>query len=143
MRRPVRLQTTSGMKLHQTRALGRNLFTGYGPGYVSVNGIRWDNSLIVLADRTEPWDVAGFEGLTEEVFARLAELPIELLLLGSGTRLRFPHPRLTQALMRAGIGLEVMDTPASCRTYNFLLEEGRRVGAALLIEAAPGPQSAA
>ncbi|HEU5282226.1 MAG TPA: Mth938-like domain-containing protein [Burkholderiales bacterium] len=129
------------MKLHQTRAHGRNLFTGYGPGYVSVNGTRWESSVIVLPDRTESWGVAGFDALTEGIFTRLAELPIEILLLGSGARLRFPHPRLTQALMRAGIGLEVMDTPAACRTYNFLLEEGRRVAAALLIEAAPGRQS--
>ena len=129
------------MKLHQTRAHGRNLFTGYGPGYVSVNGTRWESSVIVLPDRTESWGVAGFDALTEGIFTRLAELPIEILLLGCGSRLRFPHPRLTQALMRAGIGLEVMDTPAACRTYNFLLEEGRRVAAALLIEAAPGRQS--
>jgi uncharacterized protein len=125
------------MKLHQTRAQGRNLFTGYGPGYVSVNGTRWESSVIVLADRTERWDVAGFDALTEDAFTRLAKLPIEILLLGSGARLRFPHPRLTQALSRAGIGLEVMDTQAACRTYNILLEEGRRVAAALLIEAPP------
>ncbi|HEY7758061.1 MAG TPA: Mth938-like domain-containing protein [Burkholderiales bacterium] len=124
------------MKLHQTRAQGRNLFTGYGPGYVSVGGTRWESSLIVLPDRTEPWDVADFDALTEDNFTRLAELPIEILLLGSGARLRFPHPSLTQALIRAGIGLEVMDTQAACRTYNILLEEGRRVAAALLIEAA-------
>jgi uncharacterized protein len=124
------------MKLHQTRAQGRNLFTGYGPNYVSVNGNRWESSVIVLPDRTERWDVAGFDALTEDTFTRLAELPIEILLLGSGARLRFPHPRLTQALIRAGIGLEVMDTQAACRTYNILLEEGRRVAAALLIGAA-------
>ncbi len=128
------------MKLHQTRAQGRNLFTGYGPGYVSVSGTRWESSVIVLADRVERWDVAGFDALTEDAFTRLAELPIEILLLGSGARLRFPHPRLTQALSRAGIGLEVMDTPAACRTYNVLLEEGRRVAAALLIE--PGSDRA-
>jgi uncharacterized protein len=123
------------MKLHQTRAQGRNLFTGYGPGYVSVNGTRWESSVIVLAERTEPWNVVGFDALTEDTFTRLAELPVEILLFGSGAKLRFPHPRLTQALMRAGIGLEVMDTQAACRTYNFLLEEGRRVAAALLIDA--------
>jgi uncharacterized protein len=125
------------MKLHQTRAQGRSLFTGYGPGYVSVNGTRWESSVIVLPDRAERWDVLGFDALTEGTFTRLAELPIEILLLGSGARLRFPHPRLTQALIRAGIGLEVMDTQAACRTYNILLEEGRRVAAALLIETGP------
>jgi uncharacterized protein len=125
------------MKLHQTRAQGRNLVTGYGPGYVSVSGTRWESNVIVLPDRAERWDVLGFDALTEDAFTRLAELPIEILLLGSGARLRFPHPRLTQALVRARIGLDVMDTPAACRTYNILLEEGRRVAAALLIEA-PG-----
>ena len=131
------------MKLHQTRAQGRNLFTGYGPNYVSVSGNRWESSVIVLPDRTERWDVADFDALTEDNFARLAELPIEILLLGSGARLRFPHPRLTQALIRAGIGLEVMDTQAACRTYNILLEEGRRVAAALLIETGPDRQKPA
>jgi uncharacterized protein len=47
--------------------------------------------------------------------------------------MRFPHPRLTRALTEAGIGLEVMDTPAACRTYNILAAEGRRVAAAILI----------
>jgi len=122
------------MKLHQNRAPGRNLFTGYGPGYVSVNGTRWEGSVIVLADQTQAWNVARFDALSEESFAQLAALPVEILLLGSGARLRFPHPRLTQALVKAGIGLEVMDTQAACRTYNILQEEGRRVAAALLLE---------
>jgi uncharacterized protein len=128
------------MKLHQTRAEGRNLFTGYGPGYVSINGVRWEASVLVLTDRVERLGVAGFDALTEDTFAGLARLPIEILLLGTGPTLRFPHPRLSQALRDAGIGLEAMDTPAACRTYNFLLDEGRRVAAALLIapSAAPG-----
>ena len=134
------------MKLHQTRVDGRNLFTGYGPGYVSVNGTRWETSVLVLSDRVERWDVKGFDALTEASFVALAQLPIEILLLGTGPILRFPHPRLTQALRDAGIGLEAMDTSAACRTYNFLLDEGRRVGAALLVEppaAAPPLESRA
>ena len=124
------------MKLHQTRAQGQNLFTGYGPGYVSVNGARWEVSVIVLADQIQRWNVPGFEALTEGSFASLAELRVEIVLLGSGARLRFPHPRLTQALSKAGVGFEVMDTQAACRTYNILQDEGRRVAAALLIEPA-------
>lgn len=126
------------MKLHQTRGAGRNLFTGYGPGYVSVNGTRWETGVLVLGEHVERWEVAGFDALTEAQFAALARLPIEILLLGTGPALRFPHPRLTQALRDAGIGLEAMDTPAACRTYNFLLDEGRRVGAALLVGSAAG-----
>jgi uncharacterized protein len=53
-------------------------------------------------------------------------------LLGTGSRQRFPAPRLTRALAEARIGLEVMTTPAACRTYNILMAEGRKVVAALL-----------
>lgn len=56
-----------------------------------------------------------------------------MVLLGTGARLRFPHPRLSAPLARAGIGLEVMDLQAACRTYNILAAEGRRVAAALLM----------
>jgi uncharacterized protein len=125
------------MKLHHARADGRNLFTGYGPGYVSVNGARRQASTLVLSDRVLDWEIEQFDALTHEAFVRLAALPVEILLLGTGNALRFPHPRLTQPLRDAGIGLEVMDTSAACRTYNILLGEDRRVAAALLIE--PGP----
>jgi uncharacterized protein len=122
------------MKLHQARAPGLNLFTAYGPGYVSVNGVRREASVVVLPDRVLDWGVGSFESLTAEEFLGLARLPVEILLLGTGHSLRFPHPRDSAALREARIGLEVMDTQAACRTYNILLAEGRRVGAALLIE---------
>ena len=127
------------MKFHLTRPDGRNLFTGYGPGYLSVNGSRHETSLIVLADRLLNWRVHSFEALDETDFCELAKLPVEILLLGTGTALHFPHPRLTQPLRHAGIGLEVMDTSAACRTYNILLGEDRRVGAALLLDVTGRP----
>jgi uncharacterized protein len=122
------------MKFHLTRPEGRNLITGYGPGYIAVNGERRTASLLVLADRLAEWDVRSHESLTVAVFERLAGLPVEILLLGTGDRLHFPHPSLTQPLRDAGIGVEVMDTGAACRTYNILLAEDRRVGAALLLQ---------
>ena len=123
------------MKLHLARAEGRNLFSGYGSGYVAVNGQRYERSLIVLADRILEWEPAAFDELTEAVFSELAGLSLEILILGTGMRLRFPHPSLTRALYGAGTALEVMDTHAACRTYNILLSEDRRVGAALLVGA--------
>ncbi len=122
------------MKLHATRAAGRNVITGYGEGYVMVNGERRESHLIVMSDRVLAWEVAGFEALSAADFAFLKSLDVEIVLLGTGSRQRFPHPGLTAALAQAGIGVEVMDVQAACRTYNILVAEERRVAAALLVE---------
>ena len=120
------------MKLHQAVAAGTNTFTGYGSDYVAVNGERRETSCIVLADRILDWDVAGFEALRPEDFEVFKTLGVDIVLLGTGSRQRFPHPRLTSELARAGIGVEVMDLQAACRTYNILVAEERKVAAALL-----------
>lgn len=122
------------MKFHQARPSG-NVITGYGPDYVSVNGTRVQRSVLVMPEDLRDWDIASFDALGVETFQRLAALPIEILLLGTGAKLRFPHPRLTQPLSAAGIGLEVMATDAACRTYNILRSEDRKVAAALLVSA--------
>ena len=69
-------------------------------------------------------------------FARIAALEPELVIFGSGARLRFPAPALLRPLIDAGIGVETMDTAAACRTYNVLLAEGRSVVAATAFRAA-------
>jgi uncharacterized protein len=121
------------LKLHLTSVSGINLFTGYGDGYVMVNHQRHAQSLVVLRDRVlTDWQPAGFDALDAEHFAQLAALAPEIVLLGTGERLRFPRPELTRAQIEARIGLEVMDIRAACRTYNFLASEERRVAAALL-----------
>jgi uncharacterized protein len=120
------------VKLHASRPSGVNTITGYGEGYVMVNGERRASSLVVLPDRIEPWEAKTFDQLTAEDFTFLKSLQAEIVLLGTGTRQRFPHPRLTAALAQAGIGLEVMDLQAACRTYNILVAEERKVAAALL-----------
>ena len=66
-------------------------------------------------------------------FLPTVELSPEMVLFGTGPTLRFPHPGLTRSLIEAGIGIEVMDTGAACRTYNILSAEERRVAAALLV----------
>ena len=124
------------MKLHATLPGGVNAITGYGEGYVMVNGARRDSSVVVLPDRIEPWAVRSFDQLRSEDFTFLRDLKAEIVLLGTGARQRFPDPRYTAELARAGIGLEVMDLQAACRTYNILVAEQRKVAAALLIESA-------
>ena len=120
------------MKLHASGPSGVNTITGYGEGYVVVNGERRSSNVVVLPDRIEQWPVKGFEDLSADDFAFLGNLDVEIVLLGTGPRQRFPHPRLTAALAQSGIGLEVMDVQAACRTYNILVAEERKVAAALL-----------
>jgi uncharacterized protein len=120
------------MKLHASAPSGVQIVTAYGADYVAVNGRRHDESLIVLPERVVPWGGHAFDTLTREDFAYLATLASEIVLLGTGARQRFPHPRLGAPLLEARIGLEVMDLQAACRTYNILVAEGRKVAAALL-----------
>ena len=99
-----------------------------------VNGVRHESSLVVLPDRiVEHWNVQSLERLTPGDIEALASLKPELVLLGTGDALYFPNSRLLARLAAAGIGTEVMDTRAACRTYNILAEEGRNVAAALVI----------
>lgn len=125
------------MKLHTTNPSGIQLFTGYGEGFVLINGQRVERSVIVLPDRIiEDW-ATDFGSLTAAQLESLADLQREVVLLGTGAILRFPGPDLMRAANRryraAGMGLEVMDVPAACRTYNILIAEERKVAAALLL----------
>jgi len=123
------------MKLQLTRPTGTgNLITGYGDDHVLVNGARHDVSLVVTAEAVVPWEAVTFEALAQAHFEALAALAPDLVLLGTGPRLRFPAAALTAPLVQAGIGLEVMDLRAACRTFNVLRAEERRVAAALLFE---------
>jgi len=121
------------MKLHLTRSAGRNLFTGYGDGYVAINDNRFDANLVVTPTQTATWSAASFEALTPAHFAALLEFKPEIVILGTGERLRFPRPELTRPLADAAVGFEAMDTKAACRTYNILVGEGRQVVAAILV----------
>ncbi len=122
------------MKLHADTPTALNTVTAYGPGFIEINKVRHASAVLLTPDRVEPWAVASFEALGEADLERLRVLAPEVALLGTGSRQRFPHPRLSRALSEARIGLEVMTTAAACRTYNILMAEGRKVAAALLLE---------
>ncbi len=124
------------MKLHQDSSGALNTVTGYGADYVEINLQRHAGSILVLPDAPViAWPVSSFEDLTPGHFALLVGPAPEVVVFGSGGRLRFPHPQLTAALAARRIGIETMDFKAACRTYNILMAEGRKVAAALLIEA--------
>lgn len=124
----------NGLKLHLDRPGSLNAITGYGEGYVMVNAVRHERSLVVTPEQLlADWPVAALEALGPEHVATLAELGAEIVLLGTGARLAFPHPALLAPLAEARIGVEVMDSRAACRTYNVLMAEGRKVAAAIIL----------
>ena len=126
------------MKLHLDRAAAGWRFTGYGDDHVLINGERHERGLLLSDGGIEiaPWAGLGFDALAPAHFAWLAERRADVLLFGTGSRLRFPPPALIRPLIAAKIGLEVMDNGALCRTYNILVAEGRDVAAALLFDRA-------
>ena len=121
------------MKLHSETRQGINFVTALDGALVQVNDTRHPAPLIVMAQQLiNTWRPASFDALAAEHFTALAQLGVEIVLLGTGSSQRFPHPGLTRALIDKRVGLEVMDTGAACRTYNILVGEGRSVAAALL-----------
>ena len=114
---------------------------GMGPGWIElVTGGRVERigHSLIIGTRGErlPWHCPSFAALTAEHLAQLAELPAEVLLLGSGQRNRFVPAPWLRPLVLQNRGLETMDTAAACRTYNILAGEGRNVVAALILETA-------
>ena len=121
------------MKMRADRIEGQNAIARHGPEGVVVNAVEHRQSVVVpWAGDVVAWDAPSFESLSADHFARIASLKPELVIFGSGARLRFPAPALLRPLIDAGIGVETMDTAAACRTYNVLLAEGRSVIAGLL-----------
>jgi uncharacterized protein len=109
--------------------------SGYGPGWVGVNGEKITHSVIISSGGERlPWAAARFEDLDATHFAQLAEVQAEIVIFGSGSRIRFPQAPWLKPLIARRIGVETMDTAAACRTYNILAQEGRHVVVALLLE---------
>ena len=126
------------MKLHLTTAENNYLITGYGTDsgidFVEINKARHTRSLIVMADKLIlDWQATDFVSLEEAHFAQILDLKPEVVLLGTGEKHQFLHPKIVQSLTAQGIPLECMTTAAACRTYNFLMSEGRNVAAALIL----------
>ena len=106
----------------------------YAPGQITVNDELLTSSLVISPEQLlRDWPPQKLEDIrTEHLLAALTLQP-EILLLGTGATLRFPHPSLLADVQKRGIGIEVMDTGAACRTYNILVAEGRYVVMGLLI----------
>jgi uncharacterized protein len=123
------------LKLHADPLTSLNTVTAYGPGFIEINAQRISRAVLVLPDQpVADFPVQRFDELAAEHFGALLAHAPELVLLGTGARQRFVHPRLLRALAEARIGVESMTTAAACRTYNILMAEGRRVLAIFLPE---------
>ena len=123
------------MKLQSDPHSGANTITGYGDGYVEINKTPYAHAVLLRSDGAiTDWPVRSFEDLATDHFAQMVDLKPELILIGTGSRQRFPKPELLKALIEAKIGFEIMDSQAACRTYNILVGEGRQVLLALIME---------
>lgn len=122
------------MKIEREMGIGRHFIRSYAPGVVKINDTIYNSSVVltpeeILAD----WPPSAFTDLASSHFDAIAARKPEVVILGTGTRLKFPSPAVLAPLTRAGVGVEVMDTAAACRTYNILASDGRKVVAALLM----------
>ncbi len=121
------------MKMALDNAPGANRVTHYEHGRVSLGERRFDASLIVMPQTiVTDWPASHASALRASDFAPIVEQAPEVLILGTGDTQVFPEPAVFSTLMDRGIGCEVMDNAAACRTYNILLTEDRRVALALL-----------
>ncbi len=97
------------------------------------NACLTESFIITRQDLTSDWSPESLEQLEPQHLTTLLAYEPELILLGTGARLRFPSGETMARVQQAGVGLEVMDTAAACRTFNILVSEGRNVVAALMM----------
>ena len=120
------------MKLHPDASNAYSI-QSYSAEGVVVNGKLQAGPMKLCAIQgPQTWSADVFEDLTQDAFDELLAYKPELVIFGSGQRLRFPSPKLLQGLIRQGIGVETMDSGAACRTFNVLAGEGRHVVLAYL-----------
>jgi uncharacterized protein len=122
------------MKLHASTTQQYQTVTGYDDSGVEINAQHFGGSLIVLPETPpRPWDVQRFEDLSEAHFSLIEQDQPDVVILGTGARQRFVHPRLLAPFAARRVGVECMDNKAACRTYNILMGEGRKVTLALIL----------
>lgn len=123
------------MKLHANNTQQYQTITAYEADAIEINAKWVRHSFYVMPEQApQPWLVGQFEQLQADDFDAIQALQPDVVILGTGTRQRFIHPKLVSKLTSQRIGVESMDNQAACRTYNILMAEGRRVVLALILE---------
>jgi uncharacterized protein len=121
------------MQLNLDNSNAQYQITRYELGHVTVNGQDYTKSILLMADHLSEWPVHNISQLQQSELLALLELHPDVILIGTGDKLIFPPDELLQTIKSHGVGIEVMNTPAACRTYTVLIAEGRRVLAALML----------
>lgn len=110
----------------------RMIIDAYGPGRFRISGQVYQEPVLVFPDEVRIWAVSVVDQIDSQSLESAVEKQTEVLLVGTGPKMHMLPASLRKALRSRGVGIEVMDTGAACRTYNILMAEGRRVAAALL-----------
>ncbi len=115
------------MKLNEISYPDGRPVDGYGPGFFRIGGQVYQGPVTVLLDSVQSWagydDPAPFTAMGGQ---------IDVLFVGTGADMCPIPSGFRKAVEDAGIGVEIMNSPTACRTYNVLLSEGRRIGLALI-----------
>ena len=115
------------MQLNEVHYGSAQPIDSYGPGFFRVGGDRIDGAILATETTARTW--AGLEDA--DSLLKLAGA-VDVIFLGTGSEIAHAPAGLRAAVEGAGMVLEVMNSPAACRTYNVLLGEGRRVALAAL-----------
>lgn len=122
------------MKLSEDKTADSHIIRGYDTHSININGMVFRQSLVVSKQHlVTDWHVKSIAELNETTLAELLVIQPEVILIGTGPKLQFPHPQCYASLLNQGIGVEFMDSGAACRTYNILLGEERRVIAGIIL----------
>jgi uncharacterized protein len=123
-----------GMPLAEDIVTSRHRITSYSDDTVSINETVYRQSLVMTADSLLcPWLVNTLEDISTELLAPIFDSKPAVVLLGTGPKQQFPDARIFGLFGEQGIGLEVMDNGALCRTFNILVAEDRAVTAAIIL----------
>jgi len=122
------------MKFSEDNSAGSHIIRAYDTHSIDINGRIFRQSLVVSRQHlVTDWPVRSIDELNETTLAALLVIQPEVILIGTGLKLQFPHPQHYASLLNQGIGVEFMDSGAACRTYNILLGEDRQVIAGIIL----------
>jgi len=122
------------MKFSEDYAIGTNVIRSFTDSTIDVNNKTYNKSLIISSNLLiDDWIISHIDDMKTEHWQELIQHKPEVILIGTGASLVFPHPSIYAPAIDMGIGVEFMDSKAACRTYNVLVSEDRSVLAGIIL----------